>query len=98
MKSAHLFCLIVCLLFTAFAHAQTEEDPAKYEQLKQLVMKDVKKACSPQGNLSDKQWQEKILSSQVNQLLIKNAILAMERDNLKNYWDAVGEVDCMEDY
>lgn len=34
MKSAHLFCLIVCLLFAAFVHAQEEESPAKDAQIK----------------------------------------------------------------
>ena len=39
-----------------------------------------------------------ILSSEANQLLIKNAITAVKRDNTEAYWDAVSQVDCMEDY
>ena len=39
-----------------------------------------------------------ILSSEANQLLIKNAITAVKRDNLDAYWGAIGQVDCMEDY
>ena len=39
-----------------------------------------------------------ILSSEANQLLIKNAITAVKRDNLDAYWAAIGQVDCMEDY
>ena len=98
MKFAHLFCLIVCLLVAAFVHAQDEESPAKDAQIKQQVMKDLKKVCTPQKKQSDKQWQAMILSSEANQLLIKNAITAMKRDNLDGYWDAVSQVDCMEDY
>ncbi|ABP58730.1 MULTISPECIES: YicS family protein [Enterobacteriaceae] len=98
MKVAHLFCLVVCLLFAAFAHAKETRDPAKDEKIKQVVMKDIKKVCSPQSKQTDKQWQTMILSSEANKLLIKNAVLAMERDNLDNYWEAVGKVDCMEDY
>jgi len=98
MKFAHLFCLVVCLLAAAFVHAQDEESPAKDAQIKQQVMKDLKKVCTPQKKQSDKQWQTMILSSEANQLLIKNAITAMKRDNLDGYWDAVSQVDCMEDY
>ena len=98
MKAAHLFCLIVCLLLTAFVHAKETQDPLKNAKMKQAVMKDIKKVCSPQGKQTDTQWQAMILSSEGNKLLIKNAVLAMERDNLDGYWEAVGKVDCMEDY
>ncbi|MCI1899026.1 MAG: hypothetical protein LKI85_11755 [Enterobacter sp.] len=98
MKAAHLFCLVICLLFAAFVHAQDKQDPVKDEKIKQVVMHDIKKVCSPQSKQTDKQWQATILSSEANKLLVKNAVLAMERDNLDNYWEAVGKVDCMEDY
>jgi anaerobic C4-dicarboxylate transporter len=98
MKYAHLFCLVICLLFAAFVHAQTKDDPVKSEALKQSVLKDVKKACSPQGKETDKAWQAKIMTSEANKLLVKNAMLAMERNNLDGYWEAVSKVDCMEDY
>lgn len=98
MKSAHLFCLIVCLLFAAFVHAQEEESPAKDAQIKQQVLKDIKKTCTPQRKQSDKEWQAMILSSEANQLLVKNAITAVKRDNLDGYWEAIGQIDCMEDY
>lgn len=98
MKAAHLVCLLVCLLFSAFVHAQEKEDPVKEAQIKQQVMKDIKKTCTPQKKQSDKAWQAMILSSEANQLLIKNAVTAVKRDNLDAYWAAVGQVDCMEDY
>jgi membrane-associated HD superfamily phosphohydrolase len=97
MKAAHLVCLLVCLLFAAFVHAQEKDDPAKI-QIKQQVLKDIKKTCTPQKKQSDKEWQDMILSSEANQLLIKNAITAVKRDNLDAYWAAIGQVDCMEDY
>lgn len=71
MKAAHLVCLLVCLLFAAFVHAQEKDDPAKEAQIKQQVLKDIKKTCTPQKKQSDKAWQEMILSSEANQLLIK---------------------------
>jgi hypothetical protein len=98
MKSAHLFCLIVCLLFAAFVHAQAKDDPAKLEQMKQLILKDVKKACAPQRKQSESEWQAMIMSSEANKLLMRNAILAVERNNQEAYWDAVSRMDCMEDY
>jgi hypothetical protein len=69
MKSAHLFCLVVCLLFAAFVHAQELNDPVKLEQMKQSVLKDVKKACAPQRKQSDKEWQAMIMASEANQML-----------------------------
>jgi len=98
MKSAHLVCLLVCLLFAAFVHAQEKDDPAKDKQIEQQVLKDIKKTCTPQKKQSDKEWQDMILSSEANRLLIKNAITAVKRDNLDAYWGAIGQVDCMEDY
>ncbi|EKS6405217.1 hypothetical protein NM573_001606 [Enterobacter hormaechei] len=98
MKSAHLVCLLVCLIFAAFVHAQEKSAPEKEAQIKQQVLKDVKKTCTPQKKQSDKAWQAMILSSEANQLLIKNAITAVKRDNLDAYWDALSQVDCMEDY
>ena len=98
MKATHLICLLICMLFAAFVHAQEKDNPAKEAQIKQQVMKDIKKTCTPQKKHSDKAWQAMILSSEANQLLIKNAVTAMKRDNLDGYWDAVSQVDCMEDY
>ena len=98
MKSAHLVCLLVCLIFAAFVHAQEKSAPEKEAQIQQQVLKDVKKNCTPQKKQSDKAWQGMILSSEANQLLIKNAVTAVKRDNLDAYWAAIGQVDCMEDY
>lgn len=75
-----------------------KDDPAKEAQIKQQVLKDIKKTCTPQKKQSDKAWQAMILSSEANQLLIKNAVTAVKRDNLDAYWAAIGQVDCMEDY
>ncbi|MGS6230045.1 YicS family protein, partial [Enterobacter intestinihominis] len=56
------------------------------------------RTCTPQKKQSDYACQEMILSSDDNQLLIKNAITAGKRDNLDAYWVGVSQVDCMEDY
>ena len=63
-------CLLVCLIFAAFVHAQEKSAPEKEAQIKQQVLKDVKKTCTPQKKQSDKA-QAMILSSEANQLLIK---------------------------
>ncbi len=47
-------CLLVCLIFAAFVHAQEKSAPEKEAQIKQQVMKDVKKTCTPQKKQSDK--------------------------------------------
>ena len=46
-------CLLVCLLFAAFAHAQEKDDPAREAQIKQQVLKDVKSLHAPEKQ-SDK--------------------------------------------
>ena len=43
-----MVCLLVCLIFAAFVHAQEKSAPEKEAQIKQQVLKDVKKTCTPQ--------------------------------------------------
>ena len=39
MKAAHLVCLLVCLLFAAFVHAQEKDDPVKEAQITQRLVR-----------------------------------------------------------
>jgi hypothetical protein len=43
MKSAHLVCLLVCLLFAAFVHAQEKDDPAKDKQINNKSLRILRK-------------------------------------------------------
>ena len=39
-------------------------------------------------------WEKMMLSDESNQQHIREAIVAMERNNQNNYWEALGKVEC----
>ena len=48
----------------------------------------------PQASLSDEAWEKLMLSDENNKQHIRKAIVAMERNNQSNYWEALGKVEC----
>ena len=61
---------------------------------KNTVMKDLRKICTPQGSPSDEVWEKTIMADTRNQQYIREAILAIQRNNQNNYWEALGKVEC----
>ena len=49
---------------------------------------------SLQASLSDEAWEKLMLSDENNKQHIREAIVAMERNNQSNYWEALGKVEC----
>lgn len=49
---------------------------------------------TPQASLSDEAWEKLMLSDENNKQHIREAIVAMERNNQSNYWEALGKVEC----
>ncbi|HBE8053097.1 YicS family protein, partial [Escherichia coli] len=47
-----------------------------------------------QASLSDEAWEKLMLSDENNKQHIREAIVAMERNNQSNYWEALGKVEC----
>lgn len=45
-------------------------------------------------HLSDEAWEKLMLSDENNKQHIREAIVAMERNNQSNYWEALGKVEC----
>lgn len=93
MKTTPWLCLLACLAMPA-AYASAPLQGLQFEQQKQQVMKDVKKTCTPSQNMSDNAFANKILSSEDNKRHVRDATLALERNNQKNYWDAIGQIQC----
>ena len=93
MKTAPLLCLLACFAVPA-ALANTPMKSLQFEQQKQQVMKDVKKTCTPSKNMSDADFGNRILSNADNKRHVQDATIALERNNQKNYWDAIGQIQC----
>lgn len=93
MNFPRALLLLPCLLFSTAVLADSFSG-LKFEQQKTKVMQDVKKACPPQKSMSEEVWSKKILSSETNKSHIREATVALERNNQKNYWDAVSKVEC----
>lgn len=94
MNFSRALLLLPCLVFSSAVLADSAFEGLKFEQQKQKVMQDVKKACPPHKNVSEDAWANKILSSKANEAHIREATVALERNNQQNYWDAVGKVEC----
>lgn len=61
---------------------------------KNTVLNDLRKICTPQGSPSDEIWEKTIMADTRNQQHIREAILAIQRNNQNNYWEALGKVEC----
>lgn len=94
MNLPRVLLLVPCFFISSAVLADSAFEGLKFEQQKQKVLLDVKKACPPQKNMSDDAWVNKILSSEANKNHIREATVALDRNNQQNYWDAVGKVEC----
>jgi hypothetical protein len=93
MKAVPFLCLLACLAAPA-VYASTPLKGLQFEQQKQQVMKDVKKTCTPSKNMSDNDFGNKILANEDNKRHVQDATVALERNNQKYYWDAIGQIQC----
>jgi hypothetical protein len=93
MKTVPILCLLACLSVPA-AYADSPMKGLQFEQQKLQVMKDVKKTCTPDPSMSETDFANKILANEDNKRHVRDATLAMERSNQKNYWDAIGQIQC----
>ncbi|EPB2035825.1 protein YicS [Escherichia coli] len=97
------------LIFTFFAmpgivYAESPFSSLQSAKEKTTVLQDLRKICTPQASLSDEAWEKLMLSDEAweklmlsdenNKQHIREAIVAMERNNQSNYWEALGKVEC----
>ncbi|POT55725.1 hypothetical protein C3432_22105 [Citrobacter amalonaticus] len=90
MKRSALLLFAPLLTLSAIAQA----DVPYGAQEKNTVLKELRKICTPQAALSDEAWEKVIMSDKNNAQHIREAIVAMKRNNQHNYWEALGKVEC----
>lgn len=93
MNKKPLICLLACLAVPA-AWASSPMQGLQFEQQKQQVLKDIRKTCSPSKNLTENEFANQILASEDNKRRVREATLAMERNDQKSYWDALSQIEC----
>lgn len=94
MKLAIMTMVAVLFTLSGFARADSPYGALQTVHEKNTILKDLRKLCSPKGSPSDDAWEKTIMSTEGNQLHIREAIVAMERNNQNNYWEALGKVEC----
>ena len=94
MKPTMLLMITVFLIFPAISQAESPFSSLQSAKEKTTVLQDLRKICTPQASLSDEAWEKLMLSDENNKQHIREAIVAMERNNQSNYWEALGTVEC----
>ena len=94
MKRAVLPIIAALLLLPALAQADSPYGALQTAHEKNTILKDLRKICTPQGSPSDEAWEKTIMANEGNQQHIREAVLAMERNNQSHYWEALGKVEC----
>lgn len=90
MKPTMLLMITVFLIFPAISQAESPFSSLQSAKEKTTVLQDLRKICTPQASLSDEAWEKLMLSDENNKQHIREAIVAMERNNQSNYWEALG--------
>lgn len=93
MKPTMLLMITVFLTFPAISQAESPFSSLQSAKEKTTVLQDLRKICTPQASLSDEAWEKLMLSDESNKQHIREAIVAMERNNQNNYWEALGKVE-----
>ena len=86
MKPTMLLMITVFLTFPAISQAESPFSSLQSAKEKTTVLQ--------QASLSDEAWEKLMLSDESNKQHIREAIVAMERNNQNNYWEALGKVEC----
>lgn len=93
-KTLLLIAALVALPGVTYADSPFSSLQTAHE--KTTILKDLRKMCTPKGALTDEAWEKKIMASEGNQQHIREAMIAIERNNQHNYWQALGKVECPE--
>lgn len=89
------FCLLPHLSRYRASRMPTLRLAHSSRRMKNTILKDLRKMCTPKGALTD-EARRKIMASEGNQQHIREAMIAIERNNQHNYWQALGKVECPE--
>lgn len=94
MKRAVLPIIAALFLMPTLAQADSPYGALQSVHEKSTILNDLRKICTPQGSPSDEAWEKTIMANEGNQQHIREAAVAMERNNQSNYWEALGKVEC----
>lgn len=94
MNRAVLPMIAALFLLPCLAQADSPYGSLQSVHEKNTILKDLRKICTPQGSPSDEAWEKTIMANEGNQQHVREAIVAMERNNQNNYWEALGKVEC----
>ena len=94
MKPTMLLLITAFFILPGLALADSQFSSLQSANEKKTVLADLRKICTPQASISEEAWEKMMLSDESNQQHIREAIVAMERNNQNNYWEALGKVEC----
>lgn len=94
MKAIVIALTSVLFTLSGLALADSPYGALQSAHEKNTLLKDLRKLCSPKGSPSDEAWEKTLLSKEGNQAPIREAKVALERNNPNNYWEALGKVEC----
>ncbi|BED93619.1 MULTISPECIES: YicS family protein [Escherichia] len=94
MKPTMLLLITAFFILPGLALADSPFSSLQSANEKKTVLADLRKICTPQASISEEAWEKMMLSDESNQQHIREAIVAMERNNQNNYWEALGKVEC----
>ena len=94
MKPTMLLLITAFFILPGLALADSPFSSLQSANEKKTVSADLRKICTPQASISEEAWEKMMLSDESNQQHIREAIVAMERNNQNNYWEALGKVEC----
>ncbi|AYN27379.1 MULTISPECIES: YicS family protein [Buttiauxella] len=96
MTIARSLSLLLFVFYSANTLAASPYESLQFGKYKQQITADLKKTCHPQKKMTDEAWGNKILANEDNKMYIRDARIALERNNEKNYWEAISKVECPE--
>ena len=94
MKPTTLLLIFAVFAMPGIVYAESPFSSLQSAKEKNTVLQDLRKICTPQASLSDEAGEKLMLSDESNKQHIREAIVAMERNNQSNYWEALGRVEC----
>lgn len=94
MNIVRVLPLVLCIVIPGVTFAKSGLDGLEFGANKQQLVRDTKEKCQPKQKISDDAWANKILASEDNQYAIRNAKVALEKNNQKDYKNAISKITC----
>lgn len=86
--------LVLCIVIPGTTLAKSGLEGVEFGANKQQLVRDTREKCQPKQQISDDVWANKILASEDNKYAIRNARVALEKNNQKDYENAISKIKC----